>query len=75
MSITKKILITGGAGYIGSHVVEELVKKKHKVIILDNLKTGYRSLINKKVKFIKFYHTKYKRTIKNYVKKYQIIIM
>tara|TARA_B110000305_G_scaffold232077_1_gene286472 strand:+ start:1131 stop:2123 length:993 start_codon:yes stop_codon:yes gene_type:complete len=53
MSITKKILITGGAGYIGSHVVEELVKKKHKVIILDNLKTGYRSLINKKVKFIK----------------------
>ena len=53
MSITKKILVTGGAGYIGSHVVEELIKKKYKVIILDNLKKGYKSLINKKAKFIK----------------------
>ena len=47
------ILLTGGAGYIGSHVAEQLVKIKKNVVILDNLKTGYRSLINKKAKFIK----------------------
>tara|TARA_A100000164_G_scaffold346136_1_gene346553 strand:+ start:799 stop:1770 length:972 start_codon:yes stop_codon:yes gene_type:complete len=47
------ILITGGAGYIGSHVAEQLIKNKKKVIILDNLKTGYKSLINKKADFIK----------------------
>ena len=47
------ILITGGAGYIGSHIVEQLVENKQKVIILDNLVTGYKKLINKKAKFIK----------------------
>ena len=47
------ILITGGAGYIGSHIVEQLIKNKEKVIILDNLVTGYKKLINKKAKFIK----------------------
>ena len=47
------ILITGGAGYIGSHIAEELVNKKKKVIILDNLKTGHKKLINKKAVFIK----------------------
>ena len=38
---TNNILITGGAGYIGSHIVEQLVKTKSKIIILDNLITGY----------------------------------
>ena len=47
------ILITGGAGYIGSHVVEQLIKNKEKVFVLDNLVTGYKRLINKKAKFIK----------------------
>ncbi len=47
------ILITGGAGYIGSHIVEQLIKKKNDIIILDNLETGHKKLINKKAKFIK----------------------
>ena len=47
------ILITGGAGYIGSHVVEQLLNKKYNVIILDNLKTGHKKLINRKANFIK----------------------
>ena len=47
------ILVTGGAGYIGSHVVEQLVKKKDNIIILDNLVTGFKKLTNKKAKFIK----------------------
>ena len=47
----KKILITGGAGYIGSHVTEKLVKNKKKIFIIDNLSTGFKKLINKKAKF------------------------
>ena len=49
----KNVLVTGGAGYIGSHIVELLVKKKYKVFIVDNLVTGYKKLINKKAKFYK----------------------
>ena len=49
---SKNILITGGAGYIGSHIVEQLHKKNLNIIILDNLVTGYKRLINKQTKFI-----------------------
>lgn len=35
-----KNLITGGAGFIGSHLAEELLKKKEKVVVIDNLSTG-----------------------------------
>jgi len=49
----KNILITGGAGYIGSHIAEFLLNKKYKVTVIDNLSTGYKKLINKKVKFYK----------------------
>ena len=45
-------MVTGGAGYIGSHIVELLVKAKANVIIYDNLVTGFKELINKKAKFI-----------------------
>ena len=47
------ILITGGAGYIGSHIVEQLIKFKNNITIIDNLETGFKRLINKKAKFIK----------------------
>jgi len=40
-----KILITGGAGYIGSHIVKELLEKKHQVFIYDNLVKGHRQAI------------------------------
>ena len=39
-----KILVVGGAGYIGSHMVKMLVNSGHDVIILDNLSTGFREL-------------------------------
>ena len=35
-----KCLVTGGAGFIGSNLVDQLVLKKHKVIVLDNFSTG-----------------------------------
>jgi UDP-glucose 4-epimerase len=50
----KNILVTGGAGYIGSHIVEQLVKKNFlKIFIVDDLSTGHKRLINKKATFIK----------------------
>lgn len=36
----KKVVVTGGAGFIGSHLAEELVKQDYQVVILDNLSTG-----------------------------------
>ena len=48
-----KLLVKGGAGYIGSHIVESLVNTENKVIIIDNLVTGHKKLINKKAKFIR----------------------
>ena len=47
----KNILVTGGAGYIGSHIIEILAKKGFKIVIVDNLVTGYKKLIHKKAKF------------------------
>ncbi len=36
------VLVTGGAGYIGSHMVHELVDAGESVVVLDNLSTGFR---------------------------------
>lgn len=47
----KNILVTGGAGYIGSHIIEILIKKNLNIFIVDNLVTGHKKLINKKAKF------------------------
>ena len=48
-----KILVTGGAGFIGSNIVDELIERKHKVVIVDNLATGNIKNVNKKAKFYK----------------------
>ena len=48
-----KILVTGGAGFIGSNIVDALIEKKHKVVIVDNLATGNIKNVNKKAKFYK----------------------
>lgn len=41
----KSILVTGGAGYIGSHVVRQLGERGEKVVILDNLSTGFADMV------------------------------
>ena len=45
MTNTKTILVTGGAGYIGSHTVRVLLQQGYSVIVLDNLSTGHRDSI------------------------------
>lgn len=46
-----KVLVIGGAGYIGSHAVYELVRADHEVVVMDNLSTGVRKYVHKKAKF------------------------
>lgn len=45
------ILVAGGAGYIGSHMVKNLVEHGEDVVVADNLSTGHRDAINPKAKF------------------------
>jgi UDP-glucose 4-epimerase len=48
-----KILVTGGAGFIGSHIVDNLIKKGHKVVVIDNLSSGTKKNLSPKAKFYK----------------------
>lgn len=45
------ILVTGGAGYIGSHTVYALIEKGEDVIVIDNLQTGFKQAIHPKARF------------------------
>ncbi len=42
---TKRILVTGGAGFLGSHLCERLLKEGHEILCVDNFYTGRRSNI------------------------------
>ena len=46
------ILVTGGAGFIGSHIADKLIENNYDVIILDNLTTGNKNNINPKAEFV-----------------------
>jgi len=48
-----KCLITGGAGFIGSHVVDKLIQGGHSVCVIDNLSTGRKENLNSKAAFYK----------------------
>ncbi len=48
-----KILVTGGAGFVGSQIVDLLIKQQQEVVILDDLSTGKEKYINKNAKFYK----------------------
>ena len=48
-----KILVTGGAGYVGSHCVEKLLEANYEVSVLDNLILGHRQAVPKEAKFYK----------------------
>ena len=46
-----KVIVTGGAGFIGSHIVDTLIHAGHEVSIIDNLTTGKKTNINPNANF------------------------
>tara|TARA_B100000686_G_scaffold189860_1_gene196523 strand:- start:140 stop:457 length:318 start_codon:yes stop_codon:yes gene_type:complete len=46
-----KIMVTGGAGFIGSHIVNEYINAGHDVVIIDNLSSGEKRFVNPKARF------------------------
>lgn len=50
----KRILVTGGAGFVGSHIVDKLVEKSNKVIVFDNLSTGDKRFLQESIDRIDF---------------------
>jgi UDP-glucose 4-epimerase len=66
-----KSIVTGGAGFIGSNLVDELVRLDHEVIVIDNISTGQLSNLNKaknKIKFINVDISNSKESIHKYFK-------
>ena len=64
-----KIIITGGAGFIGSHLVKKLLDKKHKIIVIDNFSTGRKLNIEEfkhKIKIVKADISKQGKWSKNF---------
>lgn len=49
MSDTRRFLVTGGAGFIGSHIVEALLRRGHEVVVLDDLSSGRRENLEEAV--------------------------
>jgi UDP-glucose 4-epimerase len=50
--VTRRILVTGGAGYIGSVIVDQLLDRGFGVVVLDDLSTGHRDAVSKKATFV-----------------------
>ena len=67
----KKILVAGGAGYIGSHMVYYLIDKGYDVVVADNLSTGFKEAVHPQAKFYKG-DTRDKKFLRDLFKKEKI---
>ncbi|MBA7492675.1 UDP-glucose 4-epimerase [subsurface metagenome] len=50
--MAEKVLVTGGAGFIGSHVADELIALGMNAVVLDDLSGGFKENVNPKAEFI-----------------------
>ena len=50
--MARRFLVTGGAGYVGSHLVATLVERGDTVVVLDNLRTGHRASVPPNVRLV-----------------------
>ena len=68
--VSMKILVTGGAGFIGSHIVDAYIEAGHEVVVVDDLSTGKIENLNPKAKFIQegIYYSKEMHDIFKYEK-------
>ncbi|HJV16575.1 MAG TPA: NAD-dependent epimerase/dehydratase family protein, partial [Bacillales bacterium] len=59
------ILVLGGAGYIGSHAVYQLIDKGYEVVVVDNLQTGHKKAIHPNARFYEgdIRHKEFLRTV------------
>lgn len=71
MQHNRNVLVTGGAGFIGSHIADKLISNKYKVVVIDNLSAGNKSNVNPKAIFIKG-DIRDKKLTKRILKKNQI---
>ncbi len=67
----KTILVTGGAGYIGSHTVKELIDKKYHVVVLDSLENGHKQAVDRKA-ILEVIDSADMAAVKNLFSKHQI---
>lgn len=73
MATNKKVLVTGGAGFIGSHIADRLIHDGFKVTIFDNLSTGEKKYINPKAEFIKGDVTDKKQVNELFKKQFDVV--
>ena len=66
----KKILITGGCGFIGSNLVDQLINDNNKITVIDDLSFGKKEYCNPKAKYI---FDDFKKVLLNHKEKYDII--
>ena len=60
-----RVVVTGGAGFIGSHIVDALIERGHEVAVVDDLSTGCGENINSKTRFYQLGRISCRLTVSN----------